>query len=192
MARTAQFSRDDFLRCAVRLIAERGPEAATTAAILNGVGAPAGSFYHRFTSRDLFLGELWLGLAERYQTEFLACLRTQGALAAALFTPRWVRDHPVEARVLLLYRKEDFASRNWSADFTRRAADLAEHLTGGLRDFAAGLGGPSPDETFQRVRFALVDVPLAAVRRHLKDNTPLAASVDNLVGTCCSALIPPA
>lgn len=189
MTRAALFTREDFLRCAERLIAEQGPEAATTAAILKGVGAPAGSFYHRFASRDLLLGELWLGLAEGYQKEFLACLRGQGVLAAALFTPRWVRQHPVEAQVLLIYRREDFASRHWPADFVRRAEELACELRSGLREFSQGLGGLSPEEDFQRVRFALIEVPLAAVRRHLKENIPVPASIDDWVAACCSALI---
>jgi hypothetical protein len=40
-----------------------------------------------------------------------------------------------------------------------------------------------------RVQFALIDVPLAAVRRHLVSGEPGPAVVDDLVRECCIALM---
>ena len=56
----AKFSEDDFLGAAMALVAERGPSAVTVASVSERVGSPTGSFYHRFASRDVLLGSLWL------------------------------------------------------------------------------------------------------------------------------------
>ncbi|MDR3439658.1 TetR/AcrR family transcriptional regulator [Telmatospirillum sp.] len=191
MARSANFTKDDFIKCAGRLIAEGGPDAATTSAILQGVGAPVGSFYHRFASRDSLMGELWLGLAEDYQREFFELLRIGDVVSAALFTPRWVRGHPLEARILLMYRREDFASAKWPPEMSKRAETLGAELAAGLQELAEKIDGGSPADALVRVRFALLDVPMAAIRRYLVKNEPIPSLVDDLVRECCAALISP-
>jgi len=189
MARTSSFSTDDFLNSAACLIADGGPSAATTAAILRHAGASSGSFYYRFDSRDQLLGELWLKLVESYQEEFLGFLRTGDGLSAALFTPRWARSHRTEARILLLYNKGDFVSGKWPEELVKRAKKNATALKTGLRNFAAQLTGNYSDDIVRRVQFALIDIPLAAVRRHLAGNEPIPPLIDDMVRTCYIALI---
>lgn len=190
MARLATFTTDDFLESAAVLIAEGGPAAATTAAILHRVGASAGSFYYRFASRDRLLGELWLGLVERYKREFFSLLQAGDVISAALFTPRWARQHPTEARILLLHRREDFVYEKWPAEFVKRAGRIAAEQKEGLRGFTATIYGTCSKDALRRVQFALIDVPLTAVRRHLVSNEPVPLVVDDLVRECCTALIP--
>ncbi len=190
MARAAEFTPGDFLESAAALVAEGGPGAATTFAILRGVRATVGSFYHRFASRDALLAELWLGLVEPYQREFLARLEAGDVLEAALFTPRWVRLHPRAARILLLHRREDFVEKAWPASFVTRARRLGAELTNGLRELTANAFGAVSEDAVRRVQFALIDVPMSAVRRHLAAGEPVPAVVDDLVRECCIALMP--
>ena len=56
---------------AMRLVAEGGPNAATVAGIAGALGAPVGSIYHRFKSRDLLLARLWIRTVKRFQVGFL-------------------------------------------------------------------------------------------------------------------------
>ena len=190
MSRLSNFSADDFLKSAASLIAEGGPDAATTAAILRHAKASSGSFYYRFDSRDQLLGELWLGLVEKYQLEFQTFLHSGDGLSAALFTPRWTRFHYTEARILLLHNKNDFVSDKWPEEFVERAKKNAATMKDELQEFTTLLLGNCTQEAIRRVQFALIDVPLAAVRRHLAANEPIPASVDDMVRACYMTLIP--
>jgi len=68
----AQFDQAGFLAAARTLIAERGLEALTVDSVAERIGAPKGSFYYRFDSRDALLGELWLTTVLAYQEGFAA------------------------------------------------------------------------------------------------------------------------
>ena len=53
-----KFNDGDFLDAALAVAAEQGPTAVTVGSIAARLKAPIGSFYHRFASRDVLLGEL--------------------------------------------------------------------------------------------------------------------------------------
>jgi AcrR family transcriptional regulator len=190
MARNSSFSTDDFLHSAASLIAEGGMETATMAAILRHAGASAGSFYYRFHSREQLLGELWFSIVERFQEGFLSFLRRGDGLSAALFTPRWTRQHRIEARVLLLHHKSDFVSGQWPEDFVERAKTNADAIRTGVEEFTRTIFGDYTEELLHQTQFALMDVPYAAVRRYLAADEPVPDSVDEMVRTCYEALMP--
>ena len=189
MARTAVHSRETFFDQALALVARDGPAAATTAAILKATGATVGSFYHRFPSRDALMAELWMTLVEDYQRQFRQLLDAGDAVEAALFTPRWVRAHPREARILLLHRREAFIDKKWPPEFNRRARRLGVELETAIRDFSRRTLGTTSAEALGRVRFALIEVPLASVKRALAAGEPIAPLADELVRECCQALL---
>jgi AcrR family transcriptional regulator len=61
MGRRALYSADQILDAARDLAAQSGPAAVTIAALGSALGgAPSGSLYHRFASRNELLGRLWL------------------------------------------------------------------------------------------------------------------------------------
>ena len=55
MGRRAQYKNEDFLDAAQRLISKHGLASVTIAAIAKEIGAPIGSVYHRFESREILL-----------------------------------------------------------------------------------------------------------------------------------------
>ena len=59
----------------------------TVTSVTERLGAPTGSFYHRFASRDVLLANVWLGTATAFQTDFVAAIKAGDGLAAALHTP---------------------------------------------------------------------------------------------------------
>src|SRR5262245_65697007 len=112
-----EYDADQIVTAAARLIATGGPGAATVGAIARAVGAPTGSIYHRFPSRDVLLAQVWLRAATAFQGEFFRRLagdppRPSG-LAAAVYMAQRVREGPREARMLLVHRREDFIDRGW-------------------------------------------------------------------------------
>ena len=135
MGRKAHFKRDEFMDAALRMVAERGPGALTVSALASGMKAPIGSVYHRFPSRDVLLAEMWIRVVESFQQGFLAALACNGLLAS-LYTVDWVREHPNEGRLLLLYRREDLLSGDWPEHLKDQVARLSRELDSGIRSFA--------------------------------------------------------
>src|SRR5215470_11955146 len=62
MPRPSRFSEAQILDATAAIVAADGPSAATIGAIGHMLKAPSGSIYHRFASRDVLLGRLWLDL----------------------------------------------------------------------------------------------------------------------------------
>src|SRR5260370_17727209 len=116
-----KFDDRDFLDAALAIIAERGPAAVTVGSIVARLKAPVGSFYHRFASRDVLLGELWLRTVLDFQRGITAALDAGDGLLAALHTPDWVRGHLDQARLLLLYHRDDFVQGPWPPSLRDRA-----------------------------------------------------------------------
>jgi AcrR family transcriptional regulator len=193
MGRPARHAQTTILDSAKRLSAEVGPHRLTIAAVAARAGAPVGSIYHRYASRDEILAAVWLELVEEMQARFLAELAGNDPVAAGLAAVRqscgWVRRHPLEARLMLLHRREDFAAERWPQSYRRRAAALAATADASMRRYAARLCGRGGPRQLRLVRFILVDLPMAAFRRDIESGAPPSKSVEAfLLDTCADAL----
>jgi AcrR family transcriptional regulator len=178
------------------LVAANGPSAATIGAIGALLKAPSGSIYHRFASRDLLLGRLWLSKAEFFQNRFTEALADPDAvkagLNAALSLPRSVRVDFDGARIMLLHRRDDFLAGDWPPDMASEAARLRHQVDDAMKDIARRLFGRANAEPLRLAYFAILDIPFAAVRRHVAANVPPPAYVDDLIANAYRALIAPA
>src|ERR1700719_1780760 len=123
-----KFADGDFLDAALVIAAERGPLAVTIGSITERLKAPVGSFYHRFASRDVLLGELWLRTVLDFQAGITAALDAGDGLRAALHTPAWVRSHLDEACLLLLYHRDDFVQGTWPEALRSGVAAQTERM----------------------------------------------------------------
>jgi AcrR family transcriptional regulator len=189
----SKFDEDQILAAAERLVAVHGPAGATIGAIARAVGAPTGSIYHRFESRDVLLAEVWLRAAAAFQATFFERLagsppRTAG-LTAALYMAQRVRERPREARLLFHHRREDFEDRGWPASLSRRARELGRQVDSELRAFSRRLCGRHDARTVRIVTFAVVEAPFAAVRRHVAASETPPTSVDQLIRVTYDAVI---
>src|SRR5580658_1857712 len=137
----ARFEHADFLVAARELAADQGPTGVTVGSVTARLKAPKGSFYYRFASRDLLLGELWLATVLAYQEGFIAAIAAGDGLAAALHMPTWARDHMGDARLLLLYSRHDFVGGDWPAPLAQGVADQARRFEGCLERFARAMWG---------------------------------------------------
>jgi AcrR family transcriptional regulator len=192
VGRPAKFDSDAILDAAVLLIAERGVGQATVSEMARRLGAPTGSIYHRFESRDLLLARLWMRTVRRAQTGFLSALGEEdletAAQRAALHILRWSREHPVEASLLLLYRREDLADR-WPEALGEEASRLNDEMREAIRGFTRRRFGRVTPARLQAVGFALVDVPYAACRRYLLAGQRPPPSLDELVLKTCACTL---
>jgi AcrR family transcriptional regulator len=185
----ALFNNAGFLAAARALASERGPGAVTVDSVTRRLGAPKGSFYHRFASRDALLGELWLKTVLAYQEGFAAAVEAGDGLAAALHTPAWARLHLDDARLLMLYSRHDFVQGDWPADLKRGVRDQARRFESCLAGFARGaFVGVGPAQ-LQRAVFVLAEVPIASVKGHLERREPPPALVDELITRTYYAIV---
>jgi AcrR family transcriptional regulator len=195
MPRQAMFSETQILDATATLVAAGGPRAATIGAIGACLKAPSGSIYHRFPSRDVLLGRLWLRKAAFFQNRLVEALAQSVPLAAgldaALSLPRSVRADFAGARVMLLHRRDDFLDGDWPADMAAEAAQLRRQVDDALKDLARRLFGRANAKALRLTSFSILDVPFAAVRRHVAANEVPPAYVDDLIEKAYGALIAP-
>jgi AcrR family transcriptional regulator len=178
-----------FLDAARVLTADRGPAAVTVDSIIEQLKAPKSSFYHRFSSRDVLLGELWLATVLAFQEGFVAAIEAGNGLEAALHVPRWSRRHPDDARVLLLYSRQDFVHGDWPVTLKCGVADQAKRLETCMTMFARDAFGRAGPVQLRRASFVLAEVPIAALKPHLERREKPPALVDELIRKTCHAFV---
>ena len=183
------FDEAGFLEAARILASEHGPGGVTVDAVTQRMKAPKGSFYHRFSSRDVLLGQLWLKLVLAYQEGFVAAIEAGAGLEAALHMPRWARTHFDDARILLLYSRHDFVHGDWPAELKRGVRDQAQRFQECLARFARDTFGRTGHSQLRRASFVLVEVPGAAIKGHLERGEAPPPIVDELITKTYYAII---
>jgi AcrR family transcriptional regulator len=185
----AKFSEQDFFGAAVAIASAHGPAAVTIASITARLKAPTGSFYHRFASRNVLLGELWLRTVIDFQEALNAALDAGDGLLAALHTPAWVRAHLEDARLLLLYDRRDFVQGEWPAELRDRVAEMTQRMEAGSLRRARAIFGKHGREEVRLAQFLISEVPVAAVRQHLVRGEQPPPLVDRMIRVTYRAVV---
>jgi AcrR family transcriptional regulator len=185
----AKYTETDYLSAALAISVEHGPAAATVASISERLKAPTGSFYHRFASRDVLLGNLWLKTVLDFQHGVSVALVAGDGLAAALHTPKWSREHLDEARLLLVFDREDFVAGTWPDELRERVATMTQRMKNAAQLRACAVFGRDGAEERRLADFLISNVPVAAVREHLKRREAPPAMVDQMICTTYSAIV---
>jgi AcrR family transcriptional regulator len=188
MARPS-FGHTAFLGAARDLAAQNGPAAVTVTSVTERLGAPSGSFYYRFASRNVLLGELWLRTVLDFQEGLNTALDTGIGLRAALHTPAWARANLDNARLLLLYDRKDFVQGEWPEQLRERVAAMTQRMEAGSRRRARVIFGADGREEVRLAQFLISEVPVAAVRQHLVRSEPPPPLVDRLIRTTYRAVV---
>jgi AcrR family transcriptional regulator len=183
------FHKEDFFAATRVLASEKGPAAVTIDLVTQYLKAPKGSLYHRFASRDMLLGELWLTTVLGFQEGFVAAIEAGDGLGAALHTPTWVRRNPDDARLLLLYSRHDFVQGAWPETLKRGVRDQADRINACLNSFARQAFGRAGPTQVRRAAFVLVEVPGAALRENLRRREPPPPLVDELITQTYHAIV---
>lgn len=159
--------------------------------------APNGTFdvcsAKRAQSAPWTRGRLWLQKARAYQDAFVEGLSHRDAyragLDAALSLPASVRRDLAGARILLLYRREDFVGGGWPAEMSSEATRLGRQIRDALDDITRRLFGRLTPSARTTASFAVLQVPYAAVRQHVVANESPPSLVDELIATAYEAVI---
>ena len=186
------YSDDDVLDAASAVFGNGGPSGLSIVAVAQHLGAPSGSIYHRFASRDLLVGTLWLRTVERFQEGCLAALSLddprEAVRAAALFVLNWSRTNLDDARLLLLHHSRDFIDGDWPPALQAKNVRLRRQLDRSIRALNARLGAVSKSDR-RRVLVAVVDIPSGAVRGPLRRGVAPEAELDAIVDDAVVATI---
>jgi AcrR family transcriptional regulator len=191
VGRAALFSDEQILATATQQVARAGPRA-SVAALARSLGAPSGSIYYRFASRDTLVAEVWLRAVRDFQHGFLAALDRpdldDAALAAATHVPRWCAASLDQAIVLHRHRLEDLVDA-WPESLAPDRAALNKDLHSALRRHASGRYGSARGVAFSRTTLALVNVPGGAVRPFLDRHQPPPEWAIDAIGAASLAVL---
>jgi AcrR family transcriptional regulator len=148
----------DTILDAVRALALRdGPRAVGVAAIARESGAPVGTLYHRFKSRDGLVSAAWKRALERFHAVWLEAARQpEPGVAMAVSVITFARTNPEDAQLLLSVRRRDLLDAHGDAPILNTA----------VHEQIARLAGSTDPRAIERITRAIVDIPYAAVRRH--------------------------
>jgi AcrR family transcriptional regulator len=164
-------SEDSILDAARELVLDGGARSATVTAIADASGAPKGSIYHRFNSLDDLLAEMWIRAVRRSQREFVEGLQVPDPAAAAVGGALSLYDfaerEAADARLLASLRREDLMATVDSPKLRRELEELNRPLEVAFTDLARRLFGRAGSRNVEMTIFAVVDIPLGALRRHL-------------------------
>lgn len=182
MPRPAIHSEDQILDAARAVVLADGATAATVAAIARASGAPAGSIYHRFGSRDVVLAELWIRASRRSQARWLAAVEAnhdprEAVVAAGLSILDFAAEEREEARLLVALRHEDLVRSPLPPATAHSLRELSREVARAAGRLAAALFGSRSKPARELVLLAAFDLPYGAVRRHLIAGKPLPADL---------------
>ena len=154
------------------LLLEGGAHGATVEAISRASGAPTGSIYHRFGSRDELVTRLWMRAVRRSQAAFLEALDVGDPAAAAvragLSIFDFCRAEARDARLLVTFRYEDLVrAAPAEGALADELCELNRPVEAAVADLARALYGRASRAALDRVLLVVFDLPYGAVRRHL-------------------------
>jgi AcrR family transcriptional regulator len=173
MAPARKHDTDMILDAARALVLRDGPRAASVAAIARASGAPVGTLYHRFGSRDGVLEAAWLRALESFQRRALEAAANadplKAAVAMAVSPIGFARERPQDARLLLTLRRQDLLDADADDAFRTRLQAINAPLEAAVAELARALRGRADARAVDAVTRAVVDLPTAAIRRYAGD-----------------------
>lgn len=153
------------------LLLKDGSRAATVEAIAAASGAPTGSIYHRFGSRDELITRVWMRAVYRSQASLVAAIEEQdpreAAIAAALSIIDFCREHPADAQLLASFGREELIVATPEGALADELRELNRPVKRAVSDLARRLYGKSTRAALDRTLLAVFDLPYGASRRYL-------------------------
>jgi AcrR family transcriptional regulator len=175
MARPSKFSHDQLLDAARAAIARHGTNT-TIGQVSEEIGAPVGSIYHRFASREELFVSLWLRAIHRFHVGLLAAAEIddarQALAASAVHIPRYCREHPDEALAMTLYRQKVLVTTA-PASLLADVRTVNDDVIAAMTALCARRYGTATDHRLILVAMAVQQCPYGLVRPHVGADVPL-------------------
>jgi AcrR family transcriptional regulator len=183
---------DTMLDAARDLLLEDGSRA-TIEAIAEASGAPTGSIYHRFRSRNDLVARLWIRAVHRSQAMFLEAMEPEdardAALAAAMSIIDFCEEHPADAQLLVSFRREDLIRTTPEGSVATELEELNRPVERAVVDLARRLYGRRTRAALDRTLLAVFDLPYGAARRYLITGARLPSTLRSDLTQAVSAVI---
>lgn len=188
MARPARFSTDGLLDAAAQALLEHGHNV-TVMQVARTAGAPTGSIYYRFASREELLIRLWLRCVRRFHAGFLKACRSEPAadavVSAAVHIPRFCRENPVDAYGMTLYHRAELL-RDAPVGLREEVATLNDEVDAATRDLARRRYGALDPRREALLYTATRVCPYGMVRPYVGGQVP--DWLDDAVASAASAV----
>lgn len=189
MARPRLFSDDQVLDAARDLLTDPRITRPGIAAISAASGIHTGSIYVRFASRDELLARLWLRSIRRFQAGLIDALSGPDPLpAAAVYLPRYCRNHPTEARAMKMFHRDDLLDTG-PDDLRTAIAAVNDEMNAVLRDAVAAEFGVADEFGMAVAGAAVKAIPYGLVREYIARAAPIPEWVDDIVATASTAVV---
>lgn len=192
MGRPSRYTADQILDAASALVADGSPTALSISGVAGRLGAPSGSIYHRFRSRNVLAASLWLRSVQRFQDGYLQATDQQdprtAARRAAAHVLAWSRSNLDDATLLLMYRSSDLIDGDWPPELQQRNQLQRDRADRAIAALSRRLGASNRSDR-RRVQFAVVDIPYGAVRTPLSQGRPPEPDLDAIVDDAVAAII---
>jgi AcrR family transcriptional regulator len=193
MARPQVHPTDTMLDSARDLLLAGGSRSATVEAIAEASGAPTGSIYHRFGSRDELIARLWMRAVYRSQASFVATMEhedaKEAARAAALSIIDFCEEHPADAQLLVAFRREDLIRAIPEGELADELDVLNRPVERAVVQLARRLYGSRSRAALDRTLLAVFDLPYGAARRYLITGMALPSNLRSDLGRAVSAVV---
>ena len=167
MARPVRFTEDSILDGAARAVEKHGGKV-TIAQIAAEVGAPTGSIYHRFPSRDHLLIRLWLRAIRRFHMGLLAA---PDIAATSRHIPQFCRNNPIDAQVMTLFRHADLIATA-PVELRNEVFHVNDSAWAKCRDLTKEFYSTTSPELVERMNLAIYWCPYSLVRRYIGQPIP--------------------
>lgn len=156
--------------------------------VVEETGVSVGSLYHRFGSREGLLARAWLDTLAAFHARFLAALDQPGdvpGLAAALETPRFCRDEPDKALILVCCRRSELMSDDTPEALQAELASANDQVAGAMHAFCRRTG-----LSMKIARLGLIGFPLGAVKLYMPGD-PVPEALDEEIERAYRAVVGP-
>ena len=178
MARPALHQTEVVLDAVRDLILDSGPRGAGIREIAERSGAPSGSLYHRFGSRDNLVALAWLRAVHRFQAGFLKALEADDPHEAVKSAVRWGVEYALAepaTRLLLCFSRTDLLDAEPAAETAAELAAVNLAVERAVKQLARLVFGTVTNATVERITYAVIDLPYAVLRRQIQAGTLSAA-----------------
>ena len=186
MGRRSTFSDDDVFAAVGRMLVRDGE--VRMQSVVEETGVSVGSLYHRFGSREGLLARAWLDTLAAFHARFLAALDHPGdvpGLAAALETPRFCRDEPDKALILVCCRRSELMSDNTPEALQAELATANDRVMAAIDAFCRRTGLP-----LEIARLGLIGFPLGAAKLYMPAE-PVPEALDEEIERAYRAVVLP-
>lgn len=149
--RPTKFTAEQILDAARDVVVEHWRDT-TIAHVAARVGAPVGSIYYRFASRDVLFGSLWTRSIRRFHVGLVEAAEIEdprASLAAmARHIPQFCRDHPGDAKAMTLFRLPDLVEKV-PAEQRAELGSINDGVNAGLRRATQRRYGSADDHKYR-------------------------------------------